>query len=87
MNNLLASEAQRGQQSDLLARRPAEARKENLAAPTESTEQTTVKDPSKRFVFSFPDLGGKVVSNTDPQFDGEGGYCRGGWVLVPEPPR
>jgi peroxiredoxin len=71
VNNLLASEAQKAQQSDLVARRPAEARKENLAAPTESTEQTTVKDPSKRFVFSFPDLNGKVVSNTDPQFDGK----------------
>jgi thiol-disulfide isomerase/thioredoxin len=71
VNNLLASDAQKAQQQDLVARRPAEARKENLAAPTESTEQTTVKDPSKRFVFSFPDLGGKVVSNTDPQFDGK----------------
>ncbi len=71
VSNLLASDAQKAQQQDLVARRPAEARKENLAAPTESTEQTTVKDPSKRFVFSFPDLSGKVVSNTDPQFDGK----------------
>jgi peroxiredoxin len=71
VSNLLASEAQKTQQRDLVARRPAEARKENLAAPTESTEQTTVKDPSKRFVFSFPDLNGKVVTNTDPQFDGK----------------
>jgi peroxiredoxin len=71
VSNLLAAEAQKAQQRDLVARRPAEARKENLAAPTESTEQTTVKDPSKPFVFSFPDLSGKVVSNTDPQFDGK----------------
>ena len=35
------------------------------------TEQTTVKDPSKPFVFSFPNLTGKMVSNTDPQFDGK----------------
>ena len=71
VSNLLAAEAQKAQQRDLVARRPTEARKENLAAPTESTEQTTVKDPSKPFVFSFPDLSGKVVSNTDPQFDGK----------------
>jgi peroxiredoxin len=71
VSNLLAAEAQKAQQRDLVARRPAEARKENLAAPTESTEQTSVKDPSKPFVFSFPDLSGKVVSNTDPQFDGK----------------
>jgi peroxiredoxin len=71
VSNLLAAEAQKAQQRDLVARRPAEARKENLAAPTESTEQTTVKDPSKPFIFSFPDLSGKTVSNTDPQFDGK----------------
>ena len=71
VSNLLAAEAQKAQQRDLVARRPAEAREENLAAPTESTEQTTVKDPSKPFVFSFPDLNGKVISNTDPQFDGK----------------
>ena len=55
----------------LVARRPAEARKENLAPPTETTQQTTIKDPNARFTFSFPDLNGKLVSNTDPQFDGK----------------
>ena len=32
--------------ADLIARRAEEARKENLAAPTAPTEQTTVKDPN-----------------------------------------
>ncbi|HEX7158012.1 MAG TPA: TlpA disulfide reductase family protein, partial [Edaphobacter sp.] len=68
VSNLLAPESQRPQAVDLVARRPAEARKASLAAPTESTQQTTVKDPSAPFAFSFPDLSGKVVSNTDPQF-------------------
>ena len=36
VSNLLAAEAQKAQQRDLVARRPAEAREENLAAPTES---------------------------------------------------
>lgn len=71
VSNLIAPEAQKAQARDLVARRPAEARKENLAAPTESSQQTTVKDPSAPFAFSFPDLAGKQVSNTDPQFNGK----------------
>ncbi len=57
--------------ADLIARRPAEARKENLPAPTDPTQQTSVKDPSVPLAFSFPDLSGKVVSNTDPEFQGK----------------
>ena len=57
-----------GSSTDLIARRPADARKQNLPAPTDPTQQTTVKDPSVPFAFSFPDLSGKTVSNTDPQF-------------------
>jgi thiol-disulfide isomerase/thioredoxin len=71
VSNLLAPESQKAQAVDLVARRPAEARKVNLAAPTASTQQTTMKDPSVPFAFSFPDLAGKVVSNTDPQFQGK----------------
>ena len=57
-----------GSSTDLIARRPADARKQNLPAPTDPTQQTTVKDPSIPFTFSFPDLSGKTVSNTDPRF-------------------
>jgi thiol-disulfide isomerase/thioredoxin len=57
--------------ANLIARRPEEARKENLAAPTDPTQQTTVKDPRVPLAFSFPDLNGKVVSNTDPKFHGK----------------
>jgi len=71
VSNLLSAEAQKAQQRDLVARRPADARKQNLTAPTDPTQQTTVKDPSKPFAFSFPDLNGKLVSNTDPQFRGK----------------
>jgi thiol-disulfide isomerase/thioredoxin len=56
---------------DLVARRPAEARKENLPAPTDPTQQTTVRDLHEPLAFSFPDLAGKTVSNTDPQFRGK----------------
>jgi thiol-disulfide isomerase/thioredoxin len=71
VSNLLAAEAQKAQQQNLTARRPAEARKQNLVAPTESTQQTAVKDPNAPFAFSFPNLEGKTVSNTDPQFEGK----------------
>jgi thiol-disulfide isomerase/thioredoxin len=60
-----------GSSPDLVARRPDEARKLNLAAPTDTTQQTTVKDPNAPLAFSFPDLNGKLVSNTDPQFRGK----------------
>jgi peroxiredoxin len=53
------------------ARRPAEARKKNLAPPTKATEQTSVVDSTRPFSFSAPDLNGKLVSNTDPQFRGK----------------
>jgi len=43
----------------------------NLAAPTYPTQQTTVKDPNVALAFSFPDLSGKIVSNTDPEFRGK----------------
>jgi peroxiredoxin len=71
VTNLLATDAQKAQATNLVGHRPAEARKENLPAPTASTAQTSVKDPSAPFAFSFPDLSGKVVSNTDPQFQGK----------------
>jgi thiol-disulfide isomerase/thioredoxin len=58
-------------QAGLIARRSAEARKENLPAPTDPLQQTSVKDPSIPFSFSFPDLAGKTVSNTDPAFRGK----------------
>jgi thiol-disulfide isomerase/thioredoxin len=54
-----------------VARRPADARKANLAPPTDTAQQTTMKDPNATFTFSFPDLSGKLVSSTDPQFDGK----------------
>jgi thiol-disulfide isomerase/thioredoxin len=58
-------------QAGLVAKRAAEARKENLPAPTDPTQQTSVKDSNVPFAFSFPDLSGKVVSNTDPALRGK----------------
>ena len=69
VSNLLRADV--NDQQNLVARRPAQAREAKLVGPTDPTQQTTMKDPSARFKFSFPDLNGKVVSNTDPQFDGK----------------
>jgi len=57
--------------ADLIARRPEDARKQDLPKPTDPTQQTSVKDPSVPFAFSFPDLAGKTVANTDAEFRGK----------------
>ncbi|SEG37058.1 Peroxiredoxin [Bryocella elongata] len=53
------------------ARRPAEARKENLAPPTQSSQQTSVIDPSKPLAFTATDLDGHTVTNRDPRLEGK----------------
>jgi thiol-disulfide isomerase/thioredoxin len=57
--------------SEMKAVRPAEARANGLPAPTDADLHTTVKDPNAPFAFRFPDLNGKVVSNTDARFRGK----------------
>ena len=57
--------------ADLIARRPEDARRHNQPALTESIGHTTVKDPSVPFAFSFPNLAGKTVANTDPDLRGK----------------
>ena len=46
----------------------ARAKEATLSIPTQFTR---VKNPSEPFRFSYPDLNGRVVSNTDPQFKGK----------------
>jgi thiol-disulfide isomerase/thioredoxin len=48
--------------------RSAEARAQNLPAPTDPAAHTSVEDPSEPFHFSFRDLAGNIVSDTDPRF-------------------
>jgi thiol-disulfide isomerase/thioredoxin len=52
----------------LTAVRPAEARAKGLAEPTDPSQHTSVKDVAEPFRFSFPDLSGNIVSNTDERF-------------------
>jgi thiol-disulfide isomerase/thioredoxin len=57
--------------SQLTASRPDVARAKGLPPPTDPDHHTSVKDPSAPFKFSFPDLNGKIVSNTDARFQGK----------------
>ena len=55
----------------LTAYRPAVAKAMGLPEPTDPNQHTSVKDPKEPFRFSFPDLNGKLVSNTDARFKGK----------------
>jgi len=57
--------------SQLTATRPDVARAKGLPPPTDPDHHTTVKDASEPLRFSFPDLNGKIVSNTDARFQGK----------------
>jgi len=49
----------------------AEAKARGIPDPADPTTHTGVRDPNEPFAFSFPDLGGHLVSNTDARFKGK----------------
>src|SRR6476620_371059 len=51
--------------------RADQARAKGLPEPSDPSRFTSVKDPTEPFRFSFPDLSGRVVSNTDEKFRGK----------------
>jgi thiol-disulfide isomerase/thioredoxin len=55
----------------LPAYRPADARAKGLPEPTDPVQHTRAADPTKPFEFSFPDISGRTVSNTDARFLGK----------------
>jgi thiol-disulfide isomerase/thioredoxin len=55
----------------LTALRADQAKAKGLPQPSDPTRFTSVKDPTEPLRFSFPDLDGKIVSNTDPKFAGK----------------
>ncbi len=56
---------------ELPAYRPADARVKGLPEPTDPAQHTRVADAQKLFEFRFPDLSGRLVSNTDARFLGK----------------
>jgi peroxiredoxin len=47
------------------------AKAKGLPEPSDPSRFTSVTDPTEPFRFSFPDLDGRTVSNTDPRFAGK----------------
>ncbi len=58
-------------QTELVGARENAPRAKAIGAPTDPAHHTSVRDPAEPFRFSFPDLQGKTVSNTDPKFAGK----------------
>lgn len=71
LTNLIASDANKSWQTDIVARRPAEARKLGLPGPTRTTDQTTLKNPSQPLRFSGKTLDGRTVTEDDPSLRGK----------------
>ncbi len=55
----------------LMAVRIEIAREKGLPAPEDPTQHIRLRDPKTPLHFSFPDLSGRMVSNTDPRFKGK----------------
>ncbi len=55
----------------LTAMRAEQAKAKGLPQPSDPSRFTSVRDPTEPFRFSFPDLDGKIVSNTDARFAGK----------------
>ncbi len=51
--------------------RSGEARAKGIPEPPDPSRYTSIKDPTTPLAFSFPDVNGRIVSNTDPQFRGK----------------
>jgi thiol-disulfide isomerase/thioredoxin len=58
-------------QTELVAAREGADTAKAFGTPTDPGAHTTVKDAGEVFQFSFPDLDGRIVSNTDDQFRGK----------------
>jgi thiol-disulfide isomerase/thioredoxin len=57
--------------TELVAAREGAARAAAIGAPTDPAYHTSVRDANEPFKFAFPDLTGRIVSNTDPKFAGK----------------
>jgi thiol-disulfide isomerase/thioredoxin len=55
----------------LVAIRSEVARAKGLPEPSDPSRFTSMKDPTEPFRFSFPDINGNIVSNTDDRFRGK----------------
>ncbi len=58
----------RNREEKMIAVRATEAKLKDVPEPTDPSRHSSVKDPTEAFKFAFPDITGKVLSNTDERF-------------------
>ena len=58
----------RNREEKMIAVRATEAKLKDVPEPTDPSRHSSVKDPTEPFKFSFPDVTGKILSNTDERF-------------------
>ena len=58
----------RNREERMLAVRAGAAKLKDVPEPTDPSRHSSVKDPTEAFRFSFPDITGSVLSNTDERF-------------------
>ena len=58
----------RNREEKMVAVRASEAKLKDVPEPTDPSRHSSVKDPTEPLRFSFPDINGKVLSNTDERF-------------------
>ncbi len=58
----------RNREEKMIAVRAGEAKLKDVPEPTDPSRHSSVKDPTEPFKFSFPDITGKVLSNSDERF-------------------
>ena len=58
----------RNREEKMIAVRAADAKLKDVPEPTDPSRHSSVKDPTEPFRFAFPDLTGKVLSNSDERF-------------------
>ena len=72
--------------TELTAIRESDARATAIGSPTDPSRHTTVADASETFRFSFPDLNGRLVANTDRAIRRQGRAPEHQRQLVPKLP-
>jgi thiol-disulfide isomerase/thioredoxin len=58
----------RNRDEKMIAVRATDAKLKDVPEPTDPSRHSSVTDPTEPFRFSFPDITGKVLSNTDERF-------------------
>ena len=61
----------RNRTEKMIAVKASDAKLKDVPEPTDPSRHSSVKDPTEAFKFAFPDINGKVLSNTDERFRGK----------------